>query len=92
MRRLFTMTLAAALLGIGLTPSSADAGILQRLFGRNRANRVYPVRPVQTETDANRVYSYEPGFDTGTTVGPTHRGSNAPWNLPKSDPRRYGSY
>jgi hypothetical protein len=83
------MTLAVALLGIGLIPSSADAGILQRLFGRNRNNGRYVVRPVPAETDAYRRYSYEPSDGAVITTRPSRTAAPAPWNLPKSDPRRY---
>ena len=97
MKRLFSLTLAVAMLGTWFVPNSANAGILQRLFGyRGSSNAV--VQPAQTETNTYRRGSYEPTVGSnrssqGSPNSSSHRSyerKKDPWQYPKGDPRRYG--
>lgn len=94
MKRFLSATLAMALVGGWLVPSSAEAGPLQRLFWRLRGGTSdTAVRTAPVESDGYRRYSYEPSMDG--TVAPrssTSRSRSAtkpPWMYPKADPRRY---
>jgi hypothetical protein len=96
MKRLFSLTLAVAVLGTWFVPNSANAGILQRLFGyRGSSNAV--MQPAQTETDTYRRGSYEPNVGSnrsnqGSPSSSSHRSyerKKAPWEYSKADPRRY---
>ena len=94
MKRFLSATLAMALVGGWLVPSSAEAGPLQRLFWRLRGGTAdTAVRTAPVESDGYRRYSYEPSTDGTVTVAPrTSRSRSAtksPWMYPKSDPRRY---
>ncbi|MHB0958847.1 MAG: hypothetical protein ACYC0X_15120 [Pirellulaceae bacterium] len=94
MKRLLSLTLAVAVLGIWLVPSSADAGFLQRLFGRRVQSTNAVVQPAQTEAGTYRRGSYEPtvGSRSANSLGRSYRTTERkkdPWDYPKWDSRRY---
>jgi hypothetical protein len=94
MKRLFSLTLAMAVLGTWLVPTSAEAGLLQRLFGWRGANRNTVVQPAQTHPDSYRRGSYEPTVDgeRNNSSSPSYRSNEPkkyPWEYSKSDSRRF---
>jgi len=88
MKRFVFTLFVAGCMSLAVSPSSAEAGILSRLFGRfSQGPAVRVVEPAANETsEAGRRYSYEPTVAARSAVSAPH-GSNH--LLPKTDPRRY---
>jgi hypothetical protein len=89
MKRLLVTLFVAGCMGVALSPSSADAGILSRLFGRlsqgTTSSRV-AAPAVDGTVEAGRRYSYEPSVSRRSTSDVPRGQSHL---LPKTDPRRY---
>ena len=88
MKRLLVTLFVAGCLGVALSPSSADAGILSRLFGRlsQGTNSRVAVPAADGTVEAGRRYSYEPSVSERSRSDVPRGQSHL---LPKTDPRRY---
>jgi hypothetical protein len=94
MKRLFSLTLAVAVLGTWLVPNSANAGILQRLFGCRADGGGAVAQPAQAESGDYRRGSYEPavGGERSSPTVPSYRSyepKKYPWEYSKMDSRRF---
>lgn len=79
MRKVFAALMLAGLMVVAGMPSSAEAGILDRLFGRGTTRAVTTSR-----VESGRRYSYEPGSSSATS-----RSSKPSYLLQKSDSNKY---
>ena len=85
MKRSLVAMFVVGCLGLAFMPRTADAGVLNRLFGRLWGT------PVNRTADDGRVesgrrYSYEPTMTRRSTSDVPRGQSHL---LPKTDPRRY---
>lgn len=85
MKRSLVTMLVVGCLGLAFMPRTADAGILNRLFGRTCGTSVS--RPADDgSVESGRRYSYEPSMTRRSTSDVPRGQSHL---LPKTDPRRY---
>ena len=81
MRKVFATLMLAGLMVVAGMPSSAEAGILDRLFGRGTTRAVTTSR-----VDSGRRYSYEPG---SSATSRSSSSSKPSYLLQKSDSNKY---